>query len=115
MGLNLGIEMGRLGAERAILGTVPRLGAYYGAQKHPVALVLEGYLPRKRYEVREPLSGKFGKREGVFKGYLLFFFKEFFGNCVENVYFSASSFYISGILGYRNRRRCQTELATAQN
>ena len=87
MGLNLGIEMGRLGAERAVLGTVPRLGAYYGAQKHPVALVLEGNFSRKRYEVREPLSGKLGKREGVFKGYLLFFFEKFFGNYVKNIYF----------------------------
>jgi hypothetical protein len=87
MSLDLGIEMGRLGAEGAVLGTVPRLGAYYGAQKHPVALVLEGHLPCKRYEVRKPLPGKFGKRESVFKGYLLFFFEKFFGNYVKNVYF----------------------------
>jgi len=87
MGLHLSIEMGRLGAEGAVLGTVPRLGAYYGTQKHPVALVLKGNLPCKRYEFRKPLPGKLGKRESVFKGYLFFFFKKLLGNYVKNVYF----------------------------
>ena len=88
MGLHLRIEMGRLGAEGAVLGAVPRLGAYYGAQKHPVALVLEGHLPRKRYEVRKPLPGKFGKRKSVFKGYVFFFFEKFLGNYVKNIDFN---------------------------
>ena len=87
MSLYLGIEMGRLGTERAVLRTVPGLGAYYGAQKHSVALVLESHLSRKRYKFREPLPGKLRERQGVFKGYILFFFEKFFGNDVNNVYF----------------------------
>ena len=85
---NLGIEMGRLGAEGAVLGTVPGLGTYDRTQKHPVALVLEGDFSRKRYEFREALCGKFRKREGVFEVYVFFFFQKLFGNYVKNVYFS---------------------------